>query len=127
MVDRMIKENIRPNVVTFGAIINACSSTGRIDEGHHYLEFMSKVCNVVPTLEHLNCMVDLLGQGGHIVRALVFIGNMPFHPGAVLWHSLLGACQKWGNVNLGKEVFKYAMEIDETDKATYISMLNMYI
>ena len=127
MVDRMIKENIRPNVVTFGAILNACSYTGRIDEGHHYLEFMSKVCNIVPTLEHLNCMVDLLGRGGHIDRALVFIGNMPFHPGAVLWHSLLGACQKWGNVNLGKEVFKYAMEIDETDKATYISMLNMYI
>ena len=119
----MIKENIRPNVVTFGAILNACSYTGHIDEGHHYLEFMSKVCNIVPTLEHLNCMVDLLGRGGHIVRALVFIGNMPFHQGAVLWHSLLGSMPKVG----GKEVLKYAMEIDETDKATYISMLNMYI
>jgi hypothetical protein len=63
----MIKENVQPNAVTLGAILNACSYAGLINEGQYYVEFMCQVCNITPTLEHFNCIVDLLGRAGHRV------------------------------------------------------------
>lgn len=71
-------------------------------------------------------MVDLLGRIGQLERAVAVVMRVPFHPTAVMWKSLLGACQRWGPVELAREAFKNAMLLDESDASTYIFMSNIY-
>jgi hypothetical protein len=42
------------------------------------------------------------------------------------WIALLGACQKWGNAELGRIVFEHAVELDRMDGSLYVCMRNIY-
>ena len=43
-----------------------------------------------------------------------------------LWLSLLGACQKWLNVKLGRWAFDQCTKVDEKCVVAYICMGNIY-
>ena len=43
-----------------------------------------------------------------------------------MWTALLGACQKWGNVYLGRIAFDHAIQLDRKHVGTYICMRNIY-
>lgn len=67
-----------------------------------------------------------MGRAGHLHEAVQMAKSMPFPPNDVMWHTLLGACQKWKNVELGQQVFKGAVSMDEKDAAAYSLMSNIY-
>ena len=83
---------------------------------------MRKDYGVVPILEHHSCMVDRLGRAGQLDEAIRMIKEMPVDPNVVVWHSLLGACNTWGNVRLGRKVFETARNLDTKDAASYVLM-----
>jgi pentatricopeptide repeat protein len=106
-LDEMLGEGVKPNPVTFLVVLNACSRKGLFGKCQTYFEAMSKEHGLAPTVEHLSCIVDLLGRAGHIHNALMMAKRMPFAPNAVLWHSILGACRSSGNVSFGEHVFEH--------------------
>ena len=71
-------------------------------------------------------MVDLLARAGHIIMAIELIKKMPFHPNIRFWLSVLGACRKWRNVELGRCAFEHAVRLDEKEPAVYVCMFNIY-
>ena len=126
LFQRMIGTGRKPDTVTLVSILNVCNHAGKVDEGHLYFEAMSKEYGIIPTPEHHTCLVDLLGRAGHVDSAVILIKEMPFHPSATPWHTILGACRKWGDVELGKHAFAQAIGLSSTDVSAYVSMANIF-
>jgi pentatricopeptide repeat protein len=126
VLNEMIREGVEPNLVTFVGVLNACSNAGLITEGENCLGQIRENYGSILRAEHFTCMVDLLGRAGHLDEAIAVIKKMPFHPGAVVWQSLLGACRKWGHVEFGKLAFENAVSLDQKNVAAYVCMANIY-
>ncbi|KAH7277126.1 hypothetical protein KP509_39G035400 [Ceratopteris richardii] len=124
--EQMQSKGIFPDVITFSTVLNACSHCGLVEEGQIYFSSMSSRYGILPDVEHYNCMIDLLGRAGHFDKAIVLIQRMPSTSYPAVWSSLLGACQKWGEVNIGKWAFEHAIQVDNTDAAPYICLINIY-
>ena len=122
----MKQEGIKPDGTSFVCNINAYSHGDLIWKGQTYFTTISKDYGFTPTLDHYNCVVDLIARAGHMYSAMAIIKKMPLHPGIMIWHSLLGACRKCGNVALGRYAFDEAVQLDEGDDAAYLCMFNIY-
>ena len=126
VLNTMTEDKEHPNPITFLSVLNACSHSGLVDVGQVYFEAMQEVYDMIPDVEHYMCMIDIFGRAGQLEEAIEIIEKMPFHPNLLSCHSLLGACRKWNDANLGKRVFEHAMSLDENDAAVYICMHNIY-
>ena len=126
LFEKMIGDAKSPNLVTFTILVNACSRTGLLEMGQAYLEVMISIYKIIPDLDHYTCIIDLFGRAGHLDKAIVVIEEMPFSPSITVWHTMLGACHKWGDILLGRLAFEHAIHLDDQDAAPYICMINIY-
>ena len=124
--DKMIGENIIPNQVTFLSVLTACSHAGLVARGQMFFEIMSQNFGISSSLAHQTCMIDLLGRAGQLDKAMETIEKMRFHGDLVMWLTLLGACKKWSNLQIGEEAFGNALQLDAIGSAAYVCMYNMY-
>ena len=83
--------------------------------------------DIMPTLEHYTCMIDLYCRTGHLENAVSVLKDMPFSADRTLWHALMGASQKWGNMKVGRLAFDNLMRLNKDDAVAYISMCNIYV
>ncbi|KAJ9550445.1 hypothetical protein OSB04_014490 [Centaurea solstitialis] len=97
---QMLNAGMKPNEVTYIAVLSACS--------------------------HVGMVVDLLGRSGSLEKALDLIKSMPFKADALVWRTLLGACQVHGNTELGRLAAKMIIGQDPDDPAAYILLSNLY-
>ena len=125
-LDKMIVEGVPPDTATFTIILNACSHSGLLEKGQIYFETMNSKYGLVPTLEHHTCMVGLFGRAGHFNGAEIIINGIPFLTDLAVWHTVLSACKKWGNVGLGKLAFGCATQLDVDHAASYVYMGDIY-
>jgi pentatricopeptide repeat protein len=103
----MLAGGIKPGMITYILVLNACSRNGLIRRSCTFFEGMSRNHGMVPVVEHFACIVDLLGRVGQLCEAASTIRNSSYCASLVPWIALLGACRKWGNAKLGKEAFKH--------------------
>ncbi|CAK7336062.1 unnamed protein product [Dovyalis caffra] len=123
---RMQDCGVRPNAVTFIAVLTACSHSGLVIEGRQYLESMSSKYGVDPTIDHYDCMVDIYSRAGFLKEALELISSMPFSPDAMSWKCLLGGCWTYRNLEIGELAAENLFQLDPEDTAGYILMFNLY-
>lgn len=125
LFEKMMKEGLKPNYVTFVGVLSACSHAGLVEDGLHHFKSMADF-EIEPGTEHYACVVSLLGRAGRLYEAKEFIENMPIKPAAVVWRSLLSACRVVGNVELGRYAAEKAISIDPTDSGSYTLLSNIY-
>lgn len=126
MFRRMERENIKPNDVTFLAILSACSHMGLTDLGRWYFERMSSDYHIKPKIEHYGCMVDLLGRAGCLEEAHNLIREMPFEANAAIWGALLAAARSHGDVELGELALRHLIEVEPHNSGNYTLLSNIY-
>lgn len=126
LFSRMTREGIRPDKVTFIAVLCSCNHAGLIDEGIDYFYSMEKVYELVPQVEHYGCLVDLLGRGGRLKEAIKVVQTMPMEPNVVIWGALLGACRMHNTVDVAKEVLDHLVRLDPSDPGNYSLLSNIY-
>ncbi|XVF66719.1 hypothetical protein PTKIN_Ptkin10aG0060100 [Pterospermum kingtungense] len=124
---RMQDSGVRPNEVTFVAVLTACSHSGLFTEAKLYLESMSREYGVEPTVDHYDCMLDVYSRAGMLEEACELIKNMPFEPDSMSWKCLLGGCWIHRNLELGKVAAENLLQLDPDDTASYIMMFNIYV
>ncbi|KAK4838795.1 hypothetical protein QYF36_016463 [Acer negundo] len=90
---KMKEEGIKPNQVTFIGVLNACSQGGLVEEGLEHFQLMTRNLGIKPLLEHLTCMVDLLGKAGQLEKAYGVIMEYTNAVDGGVWGALLGACK----------------------------------
>lgn len=119
----------KPDAVTFIAVLNACSRTGKIDEGYRYFEQMSRVYGISPGIEHHGCMVDMLSRAGRLSEAWQQVETMPVQPNEAVWGALLNGCRAHRDTNLASVVVDRLMklELEPEHAAGYLVILsNVY-
>ena len=119
-------QNVVPDLITFLVLLNTCSHSGLVEEGQVMFDGMHDVYQLPPTVEHYACMVDLFSRAGYFEKAVLEIEKVSAFERLPLWWSLLGACSKWLNVEVGKWAFEQAVEVDQKCADTYICMRNIY-
>ncbi|MCO5610895.1 hypothetical protein L7F22_065138 [Adiantum nelumboides] len=120
------RECVEPNLVTFVVLLTACSHVGLVEEGQTLFIIMSSVYNIHASIEHYNCIVDLLSRAGHLDEAVGVIKKFDASNSVLLFSALLGGCQNWSNVDIGGWVFNFAIQGDQHLAAAYVGMSNTY-
>ncbi|KAF6152436.1 hypothetical protein GIB67_035504 [Kingdonia uniflora] len=88
----MVRESdVKPDQVTFVALISACSHAGLVEEGLTYFKEMDKEYGITPLDENHGYVVDLLARAGRLDEAKSFIAAMPKKPGPSVWGALRSA------------------------------------
>lgn len=129
MFQKMLDTGITPNEVTFVAILTACSHCGLVNEGLQYFKEMKKY-GLTPKEDHYTCLIDMLGRNGmleeawHLVREVEELGNGS-NAGSI-WAALLGACQLYENVEIGRKVAQKMLENEKQISTTCIALSNVY-
>jgi pentatricopeptide repeat protein len=124
---RMQMEGFSPDAINFLCLMNACSHSGLVEEGETCFMLMNGKCKIIPDLDHYTCMVDLFGRAGIFEKAIEVIMKMPSSHYFLVWDALLGACQKWGNVMVGRFAFEQAVQLNPDNGAAYVLMSNIYV
>ncbi|XP_024542737.1 pentatricopeptide repeat-containing protein At1g11290, chloroplastic-like [Selaginella moellendorffii] len=122
----MKEQSLRPDAVTFIAILTACSHAGLVERGKGYFREMSSRYGVEPQIEHYSCMVDILGRANRLPEAVELLERMPVRASRITWSTLLGASKKWKNLEVGRFAFDSLMALDDSDPAAYVLMSNLY-
>ncbi|KAH6770592.1 hypothetical protein C2S52_015395 [Perilla frutescens var. hirtella] len=122
----MLRENVKPNDVTFIGVLCACNHAGLVDEGRDYLVGMSRDLGIEPKIEHYGCVVDMLGRAGLIEEAYELITNMPIKPNAVIWRTLLASCRLHKHPEIAEEALKQVVRLEPAHSGDYILLSSLY-
>ncbi|XP_051138028.1 pentatricopeptide repeat-containing protein At3g49170, chloroplastic [Andrographis paniculata] len=130
LFDRMLDSDVRPNEITYIAVLSACSHAGLTTEGRNHFNSMQTRHGITPTREHYACMVDILGRSGNLDEATEFIASMPYPADALIWRTLLGACVVHNDAERGERAAETIIEINKrngtVDPSTYVLLSNLY-
>ncbi|XP_047086778.1 pentatricopeptide repeat-containing protein At3g26782, mitochondrial-like [Lolium rigidum] len=124
--DEMRRSGQNPNYITFISVLAACSHAGLLDKGRYWYKTMKKKFGIEPGVEHLGCMVDLLGRAGCLDEAYGLIKEMKIKPDAAIWGALLSACRIHKKVELAEISAKRLFELDATNSGYYVLLSNIY-
>ncbi|KAL0908483.1 hypothetical protein M5K25_022980 [Dendrobium thyrsiflorum] len=120
---------IKPNYVTFLGVLCACSHVGLVHDGYRFFHEMVHVHSIKPEMSHYSAMVDVLGRKGLLLEAYNFIKSMPMDPDAVVWRTLLNACQlhitRDGH-GIGEAAKKILLALEPNRCGNYVIVANMY-
>ncbi|XP_010279636.1 PREDICTED: pentatricopeptide repeat-containing protein At1g08070, chloroplastic-like [Nelumbo nucifera] len=122
----MLEEGVRPDDITFVAVLTACSHAGMVEEGQNLLACMNNTYGIDPKVEHYGCVIDLLARAGLVEKAIELIETMPMEANANAWGALLGGCRIHGNVEVGERVGKRLINLQPHHSGRYVLLSNIY-
>ncbi|RVW30469.1 Pentatricopeptide repeat-containing protein [Vitis vinifera] len=123
----MLYSGIRPDGVTFLALLTAYTHKGWVDDGYGLFESMQRDYGVEAGVEHYGCMVDMLGRAGRLEEAYKLITSMSMPCNDVVWGALLAACRIYGDVEMGERVLKKLIELKPDEGGYYILLRDIYV
>ncbi|XP_023534935.1 pentatricopeptide repeat-containing protein At3g09040, mitochondrial [Cucurbita pepo subsp. pepo] len=122
----MEQQSIMPDDVTFLGVLSACSHAGRVSEGRKIFDVMVSHYRLQPRVDHLGCMVDILGRWGFLNEAEDFINRLGCKADPMLWSTLLGACRKHGDEVRGRRAAEKLMELKPQSSSPYVLLSSIY-
>lgn len=125
-IHEMQCQGLKPDERIHTIMLTACSHLGEVEEGHWYYKSMKQEHVSMPSIEHLNCMIDLFGRTGQLCEAAELLKTMPSSPDTAGWMSLLTACKKFNNAEVGGHCFNQIIHLDPNLPAAYVFMSNIY-
>ncbi|MCO5612265.1 hypothetical protein L7F22_066530 [Adiantum nelumboides] len=97
-------QGLKPDDTVFTIILSAYAHTGSVEE---CLQFYKRMRQTHPTLEHINCLLDLLSRSGQLDEATELSQAMPFSMSTIAETALLTGRKNFGDVELGQSYFDY--------------------
>ena len=92
LLDKMISDVFIPDDCTLHSILSAFSHTGMVDQGYMYFLYMHSMYNIMPSVEHFNCLIDLFGRAGKMYEIECLINNLPYQPTGASWMTFVSSC-----------------------------------
>ncbi|KAF8721877.1 hypothetical protein HU200_022821 [Digitaria exilis] len=111
---------LRPDNVTFIAVLTAYGHSGMPDEAKAAFASMASEHGVEPGIEHYGCLVDALARARRLQEAEDAILAMPMAPDAAIWGALLSGCRLHGDADLGARAAREAVRCDPKDSGAYV-------
>ncbi|XP_065871339.1 pentatricopeptide repeat-containing protein At5g04780, mitochondrial [Euphorbia lathyris] len=126
LFEKMQQVGLRPDEVTYVAILSACSHSGLVDTGRSYFNLMRTQHNILPNVVHYSCMVDILYRAGLTNEAHELMKNMPFPATASMWGSVLASCRNHRSLELAETAAKILFEMEPDNAGNYVLLSNAY-
>ncbi|XP_062098455.1 pentatricopeptide repeat-containing protein At4g19191, mitochondrial isoform X3 [Humulus lupulus] len=126
LFNTMLTLGMKPNHITFLAVLQACTHSGILEKGMEYFDMMTNEYFIDPGLDHYSCMVDLFGRKGRIKEALELVQKMPVKPDVGIWSSLLSSCKIHRNVEIGEYISDRLFKLDPLVAVPYVEMASIY-
>lgn len=126
LYEKMSKENVEPNDVTFVGVLSACTHAGLVEYGQGCFHSISEEHGMTPSLNHYACMINLFGRSGCMDKAVDLIKSMPHEPNCLIWSTLLSVCTINGDIDNAEMAARHHFELDPLHVAPYIMLSNMY-
>jgi pentatricopeptide repeat protein len=121
LLEKMKKDGIEPDRITYIAILTACSHAGLLEEGQKVFESIK-----FPDVDHYACMIDMLGRVGRLEEAMKLIQSMPMEPHAGIYGSLLNATSIHKRLELGEIAAAKLFKVEPHNSGNYMLLANMY-
>jgi pentatricopeptide repeat protein len=84
------------------------------------------LARLVPKVEHYSCMVDLCTRAGLLNEAWDLIKKMLGKPYKIVLGSLLSACQRCRNADVGERVIQLFLEMELSNSRKYVILSKIY-
>lgn len=126
LFEKLKRAGIKPDEVTYLAILTACSRSRLVAEGLKHFESMTRDYGLHPGLKHYGIMVYLLGNGGEFDRIERMLATMPLQADLTIWLSLLDVCGAHGNLPLAKQAFDLSVKLQPDHATAYAMMSKIY-
>ncbi|CAO1947634.1 unnamed protein product [Urochloa humidicola] len=126
LFDRMEEDGVKPNEVTFLALLSACSHSGLMNKGVEYFTSMMSKYGINPRVKHYSSAIDLLARGGQLDDAWKLVQKVNAESNSSMYGAMLGACKVHGNVPLGETAAKNLFSMDPESSVNYAVLANMY-
>ncbi|KAL5724585.1 hypothetical protein ACHQM5_007825 [Ranunculus cassubicifolius] len=126
LFEEMLENKIKPDVVTFIALLSACRHAGLVEAGEKYFASMTDNYGIIPEIDHYSCMVDLYGRTNCLDKAEELMKNIPLELDAVIWGAFLNACKMNGNAKLLKEAEEMLLRTEAENGARYVQLAQVY-
>ncbi|KAL3638803.1 hypothetical protein CASFOL_016710 [Castilleja foliolosa] len=120
------KDEKKLDHLSFTAGLTACAHAGMVDLGKGLFEMMREKYGIVPRVEHYVCMVDLLGRTGKVQEAYDVICKMPVEPDLFVWGALLGACKRYGFVDLAEMAAGKLAKLEPKSSGSSVALVSLY-
>ncbi|CAN1123904.1 Putative pentatricopeptide repeat-containing protein At1g03510 [Linum perenne] len=124
--NQMESAKVRPDEITFLAVLKACSHAGLADEAIGYLNRMHGDYGLVASSDHYSCLIDVLSRAGRLSEAYEVISGMPVKATAKAWGALLAACRTHGEMELAVIAARALFEIEPDNPSTYVLLSTVY-
>ncbi|GJN24001.1 hypothetical protein PR202_gb11705 [Eleusine coracana subsp. coracana] len=111
---------LRPDNVTFIAVLTAYGHAGMPDEAKAAFASMEAEHDIAPGIKHYGCLVDALARAGRLREAEDVIRAMPVAPDAAVWGALLSGCRLHGDAETGARAAREAVRCDPSDSGAYV-------
>ncbi|WOH12943.1 hypothetical protein DCAR_0832452 [Daucus carota subsp. sativus] len=124
----MVASGVNPDKVTFTGLLMTCSHSGLLDKGRALLKSMTSDYGLSPDVDHVTCVVDMLGRGGYLKEARE-VANLYLGKDSMKISSnepLLGACSSHGNAEMGAELGEALKFIEPQNALSYVVLSNLY-
>lgn len=125
LLEELESVGVRPDPITYLGVLSACNHAGLVDEGYQLFNSMEEK-GIVRNVKHYGTVVDLLGRAGRLNEAYEIINSMPILPDIVLWQTLLGACNTYGNVELAEIAAQKLVEMGSDSCGDSVLLSNIY-
>ncbi|KAF5813352.1 putative tetratricopeptide-like helical domain superfamily [Helianthus annuus] len=126
LFDRMKKLKTKPDSVTFIALLAALNHTGLVEEGKSYFNAMQETYGIAPNVDHVSCIVDLLGRARRVKEAEEYMERYSFEHDLVVLGCLLSACRVHGDLIVGKRTAERLLKIQKVSTSPYVLLSNLY-
>ncbi|XP_016479905.2 pentatricopeptide repeat-containing protein At1g04840-like [Nicotiana tabacum] len=124
--EQMKLAGIKPDGVSFLAVLTGCSHAGRVDQGLQIFHSMQHEWSIEPTMRHYAVVVDLLGRAGRLDDAFKFIEIMPLEPDCVIWGALFSACRAHKNIEMAKIASEKLLQLEPNHAGGHVFLSNVY-
>ncbi|KAH7352844.1 hypothetical protein KP509_19G066400 [Ceratopteris richardii] len=122
----MQDQGFQPDKRIHTIMLTACNQLGDIEEGHKYFRSLVEEISYSPSIEHIICMIDLFGRHGQLQEAVELLKAMPSSPDLAGWMSVLTACKKFNNAEVGSRCLDQIAHFDYELPSAFMFMSNIY-
>lgn len=125
LFEQMGSVGVKPDDVSYLGVLCACNHAGLVDDGVRLFHSMVEY-GLCPNMKHYGSVVDLLGRAGRLQEAYDMVKSMPMVADVVLWQTLLGACQIYGDVKMAEIASRKLVEMGSDNCGDFVLLSNVY-
>ncbi len=129
LLNNLTDAGIKPNVITYTAVISACKKGGKAEEA---LEIFNKMLDaaITPNVITYSAVISACEKGGKAEEALEIFNKMldaGIKPDVITYNAVISACEKGGKAEEALEIFNKMLDAGITpDVITYSAVISAY-